>query len=325
MSRAAATALVVLLAAACTAGPNPPGARATIETVDLDNALGTDVTVLDLVPTPGGPPVALVSGAGRSWLVAPATGVVREIPAAEPGSRLVITHDDTPLVVGTALTRVGGEVLPLPLGGPPTAALIGDTLYVARDTRLAAVDAGTGEVRATATAPAPVTHLAEAPDGGLAVLVDHPNGVVLLWLTPDLRPDGDPVAVVPEQVSTPTDLEVTADGTVVVTAYVGRALDAGRLVTVVDGAVPTAVDLAGTDDTALDVAVDGRSAYVVLSAAYHPAELTAVDLVTGEVTGVAGLCGGAGAFGAVAADGDTLTVVGSCTGADPHTTAFLVG
>ncbi|PRY48631.1 hypothetical protein LY71_1089 [Geodermatophilus tzadiensis] len=324
MSRTAAAALFVLLAAACTAGPDPPGARAVIGTVDLDSALGTDVTVLDLAPDPDGPPVALVSGDGRSWLVPPATGVVREIPAAEPGSRLVIADTGTPLVVGTALTQVGGEVLPLPLGGPPTAALLdGDTLYLAHDTELAAVDAHTGEVRATATAPGPVTHLARAPDGLVALV--HRDGVELLRLAPDLRPDGEPVEVVPEEIGTPTDLQVTADGTVVVTAYVNEARDAGRLVTVVDGAVHTQVDVEGTDDTALDVAVDGQSAYVVLSASYHPAELTAVDLVTGGVTGIAGLCGGAGAFGALTTDGGTVTVVGSCTGADPHTTAFVIG
>ncbi len=92
----------------------------------------------------------------------------------------------------------------------------------------------------------------------------------------------------------------------------------------------TVVDLEGTDDIALDLAVHpaGRVAHVVLSAAYHPAELTTVDLATGERARVVGLCGGAGAFGAVtsSADGETLTVVGSCIDADGlDTTAFLIG
>ncbi len=333
MSRTAAAALAVLLVAACTgeddAAPLP--SRTVLATVDLDAAVGTDVVPHDLAPGPDGAPVALVGDADRSWLVDLGTGAATAVPAAEPDSRLVVADDGTPLVVGTALTRAGGAVLPLPLGGPPAAVLLdGDTLVLARDTRLAAVDVRTGAVRATAVAPAPVTHLARAPDGGVAALVDHPNGVVLLRLTADLRPDGDPVAVVPEQISTPAGLQVTADGTAVATAYVGEALDAGRRVTVVDGAVRTVVDLEGTDDTALDLAVDpaGRVAHLVLSAAYHPAELTAVDLATGERTRVVGLCGGAGAFGAItsSADGETVTVVGSCIDADDlRTTAFVIG
>ncbi|WP_175471714.1 hypothetical protein [Geodermatophilus telluris] len=316
------TALAVLLAAGCTGGD----ARERLQvqrTVDLDAAVGTDVTVLDLAP--GSPPVALVRGGdGGSWLVTPTTGVVQEVPAAEPGSELVIADDGMPLVVGTVLTRPDGTVLPLPGTGPPSAAVLdGDTLYLAHDEQLTAVDARTGEAGTTATAPGRVTHLARTPDG-LAALV-HRDGVELLRLTPDLRHVGDPVAVVPEEVGTPTDLQVTADGTVVVTAYTNEAQDAGRLVTVVDGVVRTQVDLEGTDDTALDVAVDGDLAYLVLSASYHPAELTAVDLATGEVTTVAGLCGGAGAFGAIAADGGTVTVVGSCLGAHPATTAFVIG
>ena len=331
MPRTAAAALAVLLVAACTGEDDaaPPPSRTVLATVDLDAAVGTDVVPRDLAPGPDGAPVALVGDADRSWLVDLGTGVATAVPAVEPDSRLVVADDGTPLVVGTALTRAGGAVLPLPLGGPPADVLLdGDTLVLARDTRLAAVDVRTGAVRATAVAPAPVTHLARAPDGGLAALVDHPNGVVLLRLTDGLRQDGNSVAVVPERVSTPAGLQVTADGTAVATAYVGEALDAGRLVTVVDGAVRTVVDLVGTDDTALDLAVDGRTAYVVLSAAYHPAELTAVDLATGERTRVVGLCGGAGAFGAItsSADGETVTVVGSCIDADDlRTTALVIG
>jgi hypothetical protein len=334
MSRTVATVLAVLLAAACTGRDDatPPPYRTVLATVDLDAAVGTDVVVHDLAPSPVGAPVALVgpAGAPQGWLVDLDDGAATAVPAVEPGSELVVSGDGTPLVVGTALARVGGDVLPLPLGGPPDAVLlVGETLHLARDTRLVTVDLSTGAVRATADAPAPVTHLAPAPDGGLTALADSPgDGVVLLRLGPDLRGVGDPVPIVPERVSTPTALQVTADGTVVVAAYVGAAQEDGRLVTVVDGRVRTVADLTGTDDTALDLAVDGRAGYVVLSASYHPAELTAVDLDSGERTGVVGLCGGAGAFGAIArsADGSTLSVIGSCIDADgPTTTAFVVG
>ncbi|MEX5718588.1 hypothetical protein [Geodermatophilus maliterrae] len=334
MSRAAAAALAVLLVTACTGGDRTAGPRidTVLDTVDVDDAVGTDVVFYDLATAPDGPPVALVGAAGadQSWLVRLPSGATTAIPAVEPDSELVITDDGTPLIVGTALTPVGGAVLPLPLGGPPAAVLLaGDTLYLARDTRLAAVDAGTGAVRTTAAAPGPVTHLARAPDGGLTALVDQ-DGVVLLRLTPDLRPHGDPVELDPDGSGTPTALRVTADGTVVAAMYVNEALDAGRLVTVVDGRVRTVADLEGTDDTALDLAVDppGRVAYVVLSASYHPAELTAIDLATGERTATVALCGGAGAFGAIApsADGSTLTVAGSCIDdGGPSTTAFVIG
>ncbi|WP_448638625.1 hypothetical protein [Geodermatophilus sp. URMC 63] len=334
MSRtAAAAAVAVLLAAACTGGDvdAPPPLRAVVRTLDVDAAVGTDVVVHDLAPRPDGLPVALVGAprAGQGWLVDLGSGDPTAVPGLDPGSELVIADDGTPLVVGTALTRVGGAVLPLPLGGPPDAVLLdGDTLHLARDTHLAAVDAGTGAVRTTATAPAPVTHLARTPDGGLVALADR-DGVVLLRLTADLRPDGDPVEVVAEPEGTPTALQVTADGTVVAAAYVNEAQDAGRVVRVVGGEARTVADLEGTDDTALDLAVDpaGRVAYLVLSASYHPAELTAVDLVTGRRTATVGLCGGAGAFGALAPDagGETLTVIGSCIDADgPQTTAFVV-
>ena len=299
-----------------------------LRTVDLEDAVGADVVPYDLAPGPDGLPVALVGDGSRAWLVDLDGGAPMAV-AADPDSHLVIAGDGTPLVVSSELTRVGGAVLPLPLDGPPDAVLLdGDVLHVASGTRLAAVDVHTGEVRATATTRGPVTHLAGVPDGGAAALVDR-DGVDFVRLPRDLRPDGDPVTIA-GPASTPAALQVTADGTAVATLYVNEAQDAGRLVTVVDGRVHTVVDLEGTDDTALDLAVDpaGRTAYVVLSASYHPAELTAVDLVTGEVTGVVGLCGGAGAFGAMTpnADGSRLAVIGSCIDADgPDTTAFVIG
>jgi hypothetical protein len=336
MSRIAATALAVLLTAACSARDDtaaPDVLDTVLNTVDVDAAVGSDVVFYDLAPNPDGAPMALVGAAGarRSWLISSARGgpVVRTIPAAEPGSELLVADDGTPLVVGSAL-RVGGAVLPLPVGGPPLAVhLHHDTLLVARYTRLAAVDPTTGAVRATAEAPGRVTHVATAPDGDVLALVTDPEGgILLLRFTPDLRPDGDPIEVVAEG-GTSTALRVTADGTVVAALYVGEAREDGRLVTVVDGGVDTVVDLTGADDTALDLAVVGDTAYVVLSASYHPAELTAIDLVSGERTGTVELCDGtAGAFGAIApsADGSTLTLAGSCVDADgPGTTAFVIG
>ncbi|MGY1680605.1 hypothetical protein [Geodermatophilus sp. SYSU D01176] len=350
MSRTTAAALAVLLTAACTSGdddvapddPAPP-LTAVVATVDLDEAVGTDVVFYDLAPSPDGGPVALVGAdcADQNWLVPlagdDASPTVRAIPAVDPGSELVIADDGTPLVVGTELTRVGDTptAVPLPLGGPPTAVLLdGDTLYLAHDTRLIAVDAITGAVRATAAVPAPVTHLAPSPGGGLAALVAQPRdggtGALLARFTADLRPDGDPVELVPEGSSTPTGLEVTADGTVVAAVYVGEALETGRLVTVPDGRVRTVAELEGTDDTAFDLALDpgGRVAYVVLSASYHPAGLTAIDLATGEPLGTVALCDGVGVFGAIAlsADGSRLTIAGSCVTADgSSTTAFTIG
>ncbi|MGY1669414.1 hypothetical protein [Geodermatophilus sp. SYSU D00710] len=283
-----------------------------VATVDVDAAVGAEVVVHDLATGPDGT-AALVGNSSRGWLVAAPGG---ETTPVHPGSELVFADDGLPLVVGHAPA----------LGGPPDAAVLdGDVLFLARDTRLAAVDPGTGAVRATATAPGPVTHLALLPDGGLAALV-RTDGVALLRLTPDLRPDGHPIVAVPTGPA--TALEVTADGTAVVAAYVNEAQDAGQLVTVADGRVRTVAELEGTDDTALDVAVVSGSAYLALSASYHPAELTAVDLAPDEVTGVVTLCGGAAAFGALApsADGGTLTVVGSCIDADPpRTTALVLG
>ncbi len=160
MSRTVAAALTVLLTAACTGGDDtaaPDVFDTVLGTVDVDAAVGSDVVFYDLAPNPDGAPVALVGAAGarQSWLILSARGapVVRTIPAAEPGSELLIADDGTPLVVGSAL-RVGGAVLPLPVGGPPLAVhLHHDTLLVARYTRLAAVDRTTGAVRATAAAP----------------------------------------------------------------------------------------------------------------------------------------------------------------------------
>ena len=85
MSRTAATVLAVLLAAACTgrddAAPLPY--RTVLATVDLDAAVGTDVVVHDLTPSPVGAPVALAGAAGapQSWLVDLDDGAATAVPA----------------------------------------------------------------------------------------------------------------------------------------------------------------------------------------------------------------------------------------------------
>src|SRR3712207_7317927 len=110
MSRTAAAVLAVLLAAACTGRDDaaPPPYRTVLATVDLDAAVGRDVVVHDLAPSPGGAPVVLVGAAGapHSWLVDLDGGATTALPAVEPGSELVIDDDGTPLVVGTALAQV---------------------------------------------------------------------------------------------------------------------------------------------------------------------------------------------------------------------------
>lgn len=90
--RTAATALAVLLLAACSAGDDaaaPDVLDTVLATVDVDAAVGSDVVFYDLAPNPDGAPVALVGAAGadQSWLVslkgtAPS---VRTVAAVEPG------------------------------------------------------------------------------------------------------------------------------------------------------------------------------------------------------------------------------------------------
>ncbi|NEK57059.1 hypothetical protein GCU56_04125 [Geodermatophilus sabuli] len=351
--RAAATLAVALLVTGCTGadGDEPDGREtgdALLGTLDLDAAVGADVTLADLAPGPDGAPVALLTAldARQSWLVrithgdgGPAADV-RTIPPVPRDSGLAVAGDGTVLVVGDDLLAVppdgeGPTAVPLPLGGPPSAvALDGRTLYLARGTALAAVDAATGAVRTTATAAAPVTHLALDPTGGLAALVNGGRkgggtGAVLARYDTALRPVGEPVPLVPERGSSATALEVTADGVAVATVHLGEARSVGRLVTVADGAVQLSVDLDGAGDSALGLVVDpdGRSATVAVADLQFPAELVTVDLGSGDRIGAVKLCGGTGVFGAVAgsADGPTL-VTGACVDEDgPQTTAFLVG
>jgi hypothetical protein len=341
---AAALALALLLPACTGTEPAPPDpAPAVLATLDLDAAVGADVRLYDLVPGPDGAPVALFGDADSTWLVritpgedGPARATATAVPAVPPQSRLAVAPDGTAVIAGEDLVTVPptGQPTVTPLdGGPPDAAVLDDgTLYLAGDGRLTAVDVATGAVVRTAKAPA--THLALAPSGLAALLtVDRPaggTGAALAFYGPDLRPDGAPVELVPERPSSPAALQVTADGTAVAAVHLGEARAVGRLVTVADGGLRTVADLDGAGDTALDLVVspDGRLAHVPLADLSFTAELVSIDLASGERVGAVKLCDGTGVLGAVAALGDSgsLVVTGACLDDDgPRSTAFVVG
>ncbi|MGY1640811.1 hypothetical protein ACI782_06700 [Geodermatophilus sp. SYSU D00703] len=341
---AAALALALSLPACTGSGPAPPDPAPTVlATLDLEAAVGADVRLYDLAPGPDGAPVALVGDEDSSWLVritpgqdGPARATAAPILAVPPQSRLAVAPDGTAVIAGEDLVTVPPteepSVRPLD-GGPPDAAVLDDgTLYLAGDGRLTAVDVATGAV--TRSTKAPATRLALTPDGLAALLVvDRPaggTGAALAFYGPDLRPDGEPVELVPERPSSPAALQVTADGTAVATVHLGAARAVGRLVTVVDGGLRTSTGLDGAGDSALDLAVaqDGRTASVPLADLQYPAELVTVDLDSGERVGEVKLCDGTAVLGAVApaADGRAVTVTGVCIDADgPQATAFVVG
>jgi hypothetical protein len=367
--RTAAALAVVLTAAACTgdgdAGPSQrtgaDGAPVLLGTVDLDAAVGGDARLLDLAPDPGGDPVALLSDGGtRAWLVevgpgedGPTATTLLELPAVGDDAELTVLPDGSFLVANTSPTA-GYQLLTVPPDGQATVTALGlrpdraatalsrdgRTLYAAftfpglGPAQLLAVDLAAGVV--TMTAPVvpdgTVTALAPRPDGGVAALVETDDGRALLTAyDADLRPVDEPVDLAPDApVGTPADLDVTADGTVVATLHVSDGRELGRLVTVVDGAVATSVDLEGVGDSALDVVVspDGRTAWVPQADLSYPAELVTVDLASGEVLSTVSLCDGAGVLGDVApvADGAGILATGSCIDGDgPQATAFLVG
>jgi hypothetical protein len=366
--RAAAVLAAVLAAAACTdggdAGPSPrPGAEggpALLGTVDLDAAVGGDARLLDLAATPGGDPVALLGDGGtRAWLVAVAGGEdgptatpLLELPAVGDDAELSVLADGSFLVAGTGpatgyqllTVRPDGQARVTTLGQRPDRAATavaadGRTLYAALalapgPAQLLAVDLAAGVV--TMTAPVvpggTVAALAARPDGGVAALVEAEDGRALVTAyDDDLRPVGEPVDLAPDaSVGAPADVDVTPDGTVVATVHVGDGRRLGRLVTVVDGAVATSVELDGVGDSALDVVLspDGATAWVPQADLSYPAELVTVDLASGERVATVALCAGAAVLGdaaAVGADGG-LVATGSCVDGDgPQATAFLVG
>ncbi|MFW3171387.1 hypothetical protein [Geodermatophilus sp. CPCC 206100] len=355
--RTAAAVALVLAAAGCTAderrGDGSPALDTSdlVGTVDLDDAVGSDVVLYDLASAPDGTPVALLGApdSPQSWLVeltvgeaGPTAVGVRAVPAVSATAQLVVAPDGTVLVADDALLTLpprAAEPTAIPWqGGRPDAAALttdGRTLYAARGPAITAVDVATGAVTGTGTAPAPVTHLAPTPDGGLAALVAAPRpaggtGAELVTLDAALRPVGEPVELVRERESTGTGLQVTADGTAVAAVHLGESRATGRLVSVVDGALRTSADLEGAGDTALDLVVspDGRLASVPLADLSYPAELVTIDLASGERVGAVKLCDGTGVFGAVTPlgqDGDVV-VTGACIDGDgPRSTAFVVG
>ncbi|MGY1823274.1 hypothetical protein [Geodermatophilus sp. SYSU D00079] len=354
--RTAALLVLALAVAGCTAserrgdGRPAPQRSDLVATLDLDDAVGSDVVLYDLAASRTGAPVALLGAAdaAQSWLVRLTLGDagvatdVRAIPAVSSAAQLAVAPDGTVLVADDVLTRVpsGTDVgaVPWGLGGPPSAVVLspdGRTLTATRDTVVTVVDAVTGAVLRTGAAPGPVTHLSPTPDGGLAALVaaDRPAGgtgaVLVLW-DRDLRPVGDPVELVPERGSTGTALHVTADGTAVAAVHLGEARAVGRLVTVTDGEPRTVADLDGAGDSALDLVLDpdGRLASFPLADLSFTAELVTVDLASGNRVGGVRLCEGTGVLGAVAplGAGGSLVVTGACLDDDgPQSTAFVVG
>ncbi|WP_448609455.1 hypothetical protein [Geodermatophilus sp. URMC 60] len=367
--RTAAVLAVVLAAAACTsdgdAGPSPrtgpDGRPALLGTVDLDAAVGGDARLLDLAADPGGDPVALLGDGGtRAWLVevslgedGPTATPLLELPAVGDDAELGVLADGSFLVASTSPTT-GYQLLTVPPDGRATVTALGlrpdraatalsvdgSTFYAALalpapgPAQLLAVDLAAGVV--TMTAPVvpggTVAALGPRPDGGLAVLVESEEGrAVLTTYDADLRPVGEPVDLAPDApVGAPADVDVTADGTVVATVHVSDGRELGRLVTVVDGAVATSVELDGVGDSALDLVVspDGGSAWVPQADLSYPAELVTVDLASGERVATVALCAGAAVLGDVAPlGGDAgLVATGSCVDGDgPQATAFLVG
>ncbi|RFU21184.1 hypothetical protein [Geodermatophilus marinus] len=344
----AAVPLGVALVTGCTAtggdgdpAPAPPSwTRAG--TIDLDTTVNADVRPHDLAADPTGGVVALVGSSDRSWLVHlgdDGSTVRREIPAAGPDAEVAVTPDGTAVVAGirdgvlTVLTVPPGDAEPTPTtvataatrstlalspdGGTLVAALPAE----AGPAELVAVDVATGQVAARTAADVSPTHLVTGADG-LTALAVRDGQPVLARFTADLRPAGDPV-VLPGAPAAPAGLALTADGRAVASV---AGPTSGRLV-VVDGAeVTTEVELSGTEDSGLDLAVDadGRYAYVPLAAYQVEPGIVTVDLATGERIGRTVLCPGAGSLGAIAASGDTLVATGVCLGSGLTTTAFLL-
>ncbi|WP_409331884.1 hypothetical protein [Trujillonella humicola] len=344
--RTALLALLLAVSPGCTATADEPAPDVSFDevlgTLDLDEAVGTDARMSSLAARPTGGAVVLLDTGDGGVLVdllvqdgEPRAGDAT--PVASSGEVLV-TPGGIPLVVGTGAT---GDTLEL-VDGPATTSLgaapevvaaaltpDGTTLVVAAaDRQLIAVDPATGQATATGEVPAgTVTRLAARPDGGVAALLatDDGRGTALLRLDAELRPDGDPVELVPKEATRPADLQVTDDDTVVVTL---TTADSGRLLTVTGEEVGLTVDLGRSADSGLDLVVspDGRYATVPLAALQEEARVATFDLRDGEQVGETVLCDGFGSLGAtvLSLDGDILVVTGVCL-ADGATRAWLLG
>ncbi|MGY1741136.1 MULTISPECIES: hypothetical protein [unclassified Blastococcus] len=351
-ARTAVLMALVALSAGCTGdgGDGEPasdvGFGEVLGSVDLDDAVGTNARTSSLASRPGGGAVALLDTVDGGVLVdlLVEDGELRAgevTPVREPGAgaEVLVPADGVPVVVGVGGT---GSTLEISAGDTTTslgvapdvlaAALAPDQVtlvVVSAGQQLLTVDRGTGLVRATADLgeAGTVTRLAVGPDGDVAALLatDDGQGTALARFDAELRPVGEPVALVPKERTRPADVQVTADGTAVVTL---STADSGRLVTVTDGDVGLTVDLGRAADSGLDLAVsrDGRYATVPLAALQEEARVATFDLTTGDQVGETVLCDGFGSLGATALspDGDTLVVTGVCI-ADGATRAFLLG
>ncbi|PRY48637.1 hypothetical protein LY71_10815 [Geodermatophilus tzadiensis] len=350
-ARRAALVLLAMVATGCTAvegepSPAPRTLSESLGTVDLDAASPAGVDVLDLAPAPDGGTLALLADTAD-----PRVGYLTTVGADGLGD--VRRLDDVgtqvfPIADGTVLVAGPGRLTRIPPGQEPTlvevdvagdpAALSPDgrRLYVAADRRLVAVDAGTGEVVATADLGEGLTvaALAVGPDGGPTALLgdaraaDLADVAVLGTWDADLQQQGTLVELAPDEpASIPSALEVTDDGTAVATLTTGGD-EPFRVVTVADGEVTASHAVPGTDRTPADLAVspDARVAYLPVVGFEVESGVVTLDLAAGGQLADVQLCEGQGAFGQVELAGETLTVVGSCiTGDAPSTTAFLVG
>ncbi|SDC78770.1 hypothetical protein SAMN05660690_2552 [Geodermatophilus telluris] len=354
--RAACSALVALVAVTgCTGvegepGPAPRTFTENFGSADLDSVAPAGVDVLDLAAVPDGGSLALVADTAdpRVGYLVPISqeglGDVRRVE--DVGTQLFVTPDGTALVTGPGrLTRVPpGGALPtvVEVGVVGDAAALspdGRRLYLATDDgRLAAVDAATGEVTATTALAEGLTvqSLAVRPDGGPTALLsdarapDLADVAALATWDDDLQQTAGPIELAPDQpASIPSALQVTDDGTAVATLTAGSGDDPFRVVTVA-GEEVTTFPIPGTDRTPADLAVspDGRVAYLPVVGFEVESGVVTLDLSDGDQLAAAQLCPGQGAFGqvALAADGATLTVVGSCTTAQaPTSLAFIAG
>ncbi|WP_448638622.1 hypothetical protein [Geodermatophilus sp. URMC 63] len=355
--RAAATLAAVALAlTGCTGDegtPTPPPRTFTenFGSADLDGVAPAGVDVLDLAAVPDGGTLALLADTAdaRTGYLVPISqeglGDVRRVD--DVGTQLFVTADGTVLVTGPGrITRVppGGAaptVTAVDVAGDPAAlSPDGRRLYLATDDgRLAAVDAGTGRVEATTDLAEGLTvqALAVRPDGGPTALLsdarapDLADVAALATWDEQLDPVDGPVELAPDEpASIPSALQVTDDGTAVATLTAGSGDDPFRVVTVDDGEVTASHVVPGTDRTPADFAVspDGRVAYLPVVGFEVESGVITLALSDGEQLAAAKLCPGQGAFGrvALAADGATLTVVGSCATAEaPSSLAFVAG
>ncbi|MGY1746741.1 hypothetical protein [Blastococcus sp. SYSU D00695] len=298
---------------------------------------GVDTVLVDLLPGADGPEA----------------GPVRELPALDRSAELHVAPDGTAVVAGVLQqgTERGPRILVLEPGagepefaawGMPTDELEsalspdGTYLYVnatpttrPQESRLFAVRVlSRGRTDWFALPPGSrARDLAVTPDGTVTALVEvaAPDGTAPLRLATfdaALRPRTD-TALPPADLG--AALAVTPDGVAVVSVGTGPP-ERATVLRVVDGR-PTEIatlDDAGRAPRAAAVDPAGRYAYLPYVTADGDAVVAVVALATGEVTDV-DLCADSAGFDVLtlAADGATLTLLGSCGSGRPL--AVLLG